>query len=149
MNAKATFFLLLGFLSVGCNNDSLPYKSEEINFHLKDTYWKLVGYVDMADGKLTEAEPTNNEQYFTLVFESDSVGVGKTVYHTFDVHLSSEPIVKLRFMTYVFEGGNVDLFYEAIKTVDRYNVDKEGLKFYYNTKKNYLLYKQMVAHEVN
>ena len=149
MNTKITFLLLLGVLSVECNDNFLPDKNEESNFHLKDTYWKLAGYVDMTDEKLTEAEPANNEQYFTLAFESDSVGVGKTVYHTFDVHLFSEPMVQLRFMTYVLEGGNVALFYEAIKTVDQYSVDKEGLKFYYNTKKNYLLYKQIVAHKVN
>ncbi|MDR1370836.1 MAG: hypothetical protein LBJ72_12040 [Dysgonamonadaceae bacterium] len=136
MKTKAIILLLLGILSVGCSTD----ENEESNFHPKGTYWKLSGYVNVIDGKLIEAEPKYNEDFFTFAFVSDSVGIGETVSNPFVVQLFSEPIIQMISFNFLLEGGNVDLFYEAIKTVDSCKVDEEGLKFFYNGGENYLLF---------
>jgi hypothetical protein len=112
-------------------------------FQLKNTQWKLAGLVDVTTGKLTEAEPKDCGKCYTLAFETDSVGTAVSVANEIIVQLFQKPFFQVATKVYDSKIGNVALFYEAIKTIDFYFLDQEGLKFFYNDRKNFLLYKTM------
>jgi hypothetical protein len=110
---------------------------------LQNTSWKLTGFVDVTDNKLTEAEPKDCVECYTLNFETDSAGTGKSVAHSFEIQLYPKPSFILGSLTDIYEGGNVALFYEAIKTIDSYRLEDGKLKFFYDNGGKYLLYEQV------
>ncbi|MDR1221603.1 MAG: hypothetical protein LBL07_01815 [Tannerella sp.] len=121
---------------------SVPDLLNAGTFQLKGTQWKLAGYVDVSTGKLTDAEPKDCDGCYTLNFNSDSLATGKSVANLILVDLGKKPFFSIGTEVYDSETGNAALFYDAIKSIDFYYQDAEGLKFFYNGKMNYLLYKQ-------
>ena len=96
---------------------SVPEEWNAGTFQLKDTYWKLAGYVDVSTGKSIDKSIT--------------------------VDLGKKPFLSVGTEVYDSNIGNIGSFYEAIKTINFHLVDSEGLKFFYNDRKNYLLYKKI------
>jgi hypothetical protein len=122
---------------------SVPEGLNAGTFQLKDTQWKLAGYVDVSTGKLTEAEPKDCNDCYTLSFHTDSLGTGISVGNSVIVDLGKKPVLSLGTEAYHGNTGNVGLFLDAIQSIDFYYLDAEGLKFLYNNRKNYLLYERL------
>jgi hypothetical protein len=127
---------------------------------LKGTKWKLAGIVNVETGVLTELEPKDCEKCYTLDFDCNcemcdmfdfdfdcnttaqgySVA-NKMLFCLSQTCLSKKNIILL--MTEVGDShiGDARLFYDALQTVDSYGIEENELKFFYNNKRNYLLYK--------
>jgi hypothetical protein len=97
--------------------------------------------VDNKTGKVTVAEPTDCEKCYTIKFTDKEKGIAISIINENYFNLSQEQIFLGATYAYDSEIGNVRLFYNAIGTVDSYKLGKNELKFFYNDKKNYLLYK--------
>ncbi|GHT65201.1 hypothetical protein AGMMS50239_24440 [Bacteroidia bacterium] len=128
---------------------SIPEQFNVGTFQLKGTQWKLAGYVDVSTGKMTDAEPKDCAQCYTLAFQSDSLGTGKSVGNGIAVDLTLHPFFRVLTEINDRETGNAALFYEAAKTIDMHFWDSEGLKFFYNNRKNYMLYKQVSTEDLS
>jgi hypothetical protein len=115
-------------------------EKEEIS-PLIGTTWKLVGFVDAATGTLTVAEPSDCESCYTLTFDSNSTASGISIINHIRVDLSSKPFIAVHTKVDDSMNGNVQLLYDAMEKVDSYKIEKDELRFYYNSNKNYLLYK--------
>ncbi|MDR1809875.1 MAG: META domain-containing protein [Prevotella sp.] len=130
----ALFILTTGM--VGCDKE----EGKEAPNPLTGTKWKLVGFANVETGDIIEAEPKDCEECYTITFDSDSTASGISIVNIIMVNLSI-PYIGVTTMAYDEEIGNVALFYEAIQQIEAYSHEKEELKFYYNNKKNYLIYK--------
>ncbi|MDR2126333.1 MAG: hypothetical protein LBP63_05855 [Prevotellaceae bacterium] len=135
LQTTAILLILAGVVACGKENEN-----NEINT-LKGTKWKLAGIVDAKTGVLKELEPKDCEQCYTLTFDTDSTAWGKSVLNTMYIRLLPKPYINIMTEIDDSDNGDVQLFYDAIKTVDTYKVGKNELQFFYNKKKNYLLYK--------
>ncbi|MDR1553433.1 MAG: hypothetical protein LBS69_08235 [Prevotellaceae bacterium] len=131
----AAILLILAGVMISCGED-------EIN-SLKGTKWKLAGIVDVQTGKLTELEPKDCEQCYTLVFETNILAKGFSCTRYIYVDLSD-------FRKYVQEAFGEpydgDLFSSAVHRTETYSVIAEELKFFYSdesNKKYCLLFKKI------
>jgi hypothetical protein len=160
---------LFGILlfSIGCsNNDDLSKNNDELSgddkelsggdediLSLSDTNWKLAGFVDVQTDELTEADPKRCETCYTIKFETDSTGFGKSVANEISVILYGQSQAIFNVATEVYDKiiGNVALFYDAIEAVDSYKAENDELKFFYkkDDKPYYLLYKLADQNVVN
>jgi hypothetical protein len=134
----AAILLVMAGMIIACgkeNNES----NEPIA--LKGTKWKLTGIVDVQTGVLKELEPKDCERCYTLEFKTDSVAYGYSVLNETCLTLSSKPIMGC--MTEIGDShiGDAQLFYDVIQILDSCTITKNELKFFYNEKKKYLLYK--------
>jgi hypothetical protein len=109
--------------------------------HLTGTKWKLAGYFDVQSRILTEAEPKNCEDCYTLVFESDSVAWGYSIINVMGLHLWPKLAMGIATMVGDRHNGNAQLLYDAMRIVESYAIENGEMKIYYNNKRNYLLYK--------
>jgi len=130
-------------LEVNTKNDAGPNdltKWKPISF-LIGTEWRLTGIVDAETNVLTELEPKDDWCY-TLVFATDSTAGGRITVNYLLVKLRSKPIFFV--LTSAIDDGDGWLFIEIIKLIESYKLDlsKKELKFFYDNKKKYLLYKQ-------
>ncbi|MDR2362304.1 MAG: hypothetical protein LBD91_06195 [Prevotellaceae bacterium] len=116
-------------------------KEKENKSSLQGTKWKLSGYVDVSTGNMIDAEPANCERCYTLTFDTETTASGYSVFNLISVSLVSETIFSVDTEMDDSLNGNVTLFYKAIETVDSYKYEDAELKFFYNNKQNYLLYK--------
>jgi hypothetical protein len=119
--------------------EDLPNDSSGLG--LKGTRWKLKGFVDVATGELTEAEPKECEGCYTILFVSDSKGCASSVMNQINLDLLEENIFGARTKIGDEHNGNAKLFYDAIFTAHSFQHESNELKIFYNDKKNYLLYK--------
>jgi hypothetical protein len=142
------YVLILVFISFSwsCKNTDEPIEiTDEPTgiVSLKGTEWKLSGYVTVESGELIPEETsmwsdTNN----TLVFDESGHGYGKTIFNSVEVlQLLGKPLIIIMTKVGDSDNGHLELFYEAALMVDSYQYEENQLKFFYNDKKNYLLYK--------
>jgi hypothetical protein len=129
-----------------CNKDDNA--KTPVPEHLEGTAWKLKGILDVRTGILKELEPKNCEECYTMNFLSDSMAGGHSVANGIAFCFSQDCISKKEIafaMTAVGDNhiGDVQLFYDALKSVDSYsyNLEKGELMLSCNNNKNYLLYK--------
>jgi len=130
-------------LEVKAKNDDGPNdltKWKPISF-LIGTKWRLTGIVDVETNVLTELEPKDDWCY-TLVFATDSTAGGRITLNYLLVKLRPKPIFFV--LTSAGENGDGWLFIEITELIESYRLDlsKKELKFFYDNKKKYLLYKQ-------
>ena len=105
---------------------------------LKGTSWKLVGIVDAETGDLTELEPKNCEECFTLTFETDHIAtvrsINKNTLKLDLLNLTPDAMMDDRLWLESDENGQTyntgDLFRRAIILTESYEVSSEELKFY-------------------
>ena len=135
--------LLIGAFIVlsGCE------KEKENKNPLKNTEWKLVNFVDVANNTNKIPEP-NSEMCYILKFleTADSLTAVSSTNnfigtYTIDIKTSSISITRL-IGTKINEIGDGVSFVKSLNTVDKYTIDNNILKLYYNDNKNYLEFKR-------
>jgi hypothetical protein len=138
IKTTAILLILAGIFSCGKDKDN---DENNVPVSLEGTKWKMAGIVDVRTGKLKELEPKDCDKCYTLVFNSDSTANGKSVLNR--IHMELSPKTFIGTATYMDDSGigNVQLFYDAIKTIDSYKFVNNELRFFYNSKQNYLLFK--------
>ncbi|WP_080903386.1 hypothetical protein [Parabacteroides sp. Marseille-P3160] len=134
-----SFFMLLGI--GGC-------KDKEDSAGLKGTKWKLSGIVEVKSATLTELEPKDCEKCYTIDFNTETKGTGRSILNTIEVDLSNAPFFGGMTKVGDNEIGNVSLFYNAISFIEYYTRKGDELSFFYNNGQYYLLYK-LYSHEEN
>ena len=139
-------------LTTGCDKnessttppDDLPPITQKKD--LTGTSWKLNGVVDAEAGKLTELEPKDCEECYTLTFDDEN-----TVY-SFTSANSLTGKYEVDFKTYTFsittlgspklgERGDGNSYRYVLPTVQSFSLQEGELRLYYNEKKEYLSYK--------
>ena len=130
-------FIVLG----GCE------KKKENKNPLKNTEWKLVNFVDVANNTNKIPEP-NSEMCYILKFleTADSLTAVSSTNnfigtYTIDIKTSSISITRL-IGTKINEIGDGVSFVKSLNTVDKYTIDNNILKLYYNDSKNCLEFKR-------
>ena len=118
------------------NGDSKPA--------MEGTKWKLAGIMDVEACDLKELEPKDCSTCYTLEFYTDSTAQGKSVMNSVYVSLTSKTIFGVMTEIYDSNNGDVQLLYDAMETIASYAVTKNELRFCYNERKNYLLYKPVL-----
>ena len=135
---KTIILIALVIVVIACNDGGNSEKS------LVGTKWKLIGFFDTKKNELKEAEPKGCEGCYTLNFDTDSTAYGRTIANSIYVNLFEIPI-RIEIITDVNDvsRGNCSLFYDAIESLESFKLEGDKLKFYYNSDKNYLLYKRL------
>ena len=130
-------FMVLG----GCE------KKKENKNPLKNTEWKLVNFVDVANNTNKIPEP-NSEMCYILKFleTADSLTAVSSTNnfigtYTIDIKTSSISITSLG-GTKINEIHDGILYVESLIKVNKYAINKDVLKLYYNDNKNYLEFKR-------
>ena len=129
----------------GCENKN---ENENENKNpLKNTEWKLINFVDVANNTKKTPEPDSEKCYILKFLEKgDSLTavsstnnfIGK---YTIDIKTFSISITSLG-GTKINEIYDGILYVESLITVNKYTIDKDILKLYYNDNKNYLEFKR-------
>ena len=114
---------------------------------LKNTEWKLVNFVDVANNTNKIPEP-NSEMCYILKFleTADSLTAVSSTNnfigtYTIDIKTSSISITRL-IGTKINEIGDGVSFVKSLNTVDKYMIDNNILKLYYDDNKNCLEFKR-------
>jgi len=144
------------FWGVGCKkNNPISGTEPDTEISLKGTKWKLVGIMDMLIGELTELEPEDCEDCYTIAFDNiDDFFEGKAVEVVF---LSPCYTVNYTFSTIQFPMGierpDADDIYDGnlyleiwsfnFREVQPFELRDSELKLYYNDKRNYLLFNKL------
>jgi hypothetical protein len=109
---------------------------------LQGTKWKLKGIVDINTDKLTELEPKNSEECYTLVFDTDSTASGRSVFVEFNVIMKERVITEIMGLgTYIGESYDGDLFRTTMSGTKSYIESPIELKFFNNYANKYLIFK--------
>jgi hypothetical protein len=131
-------FVSIVFATFGCGklNDN----------SLAGTKWKLVGIVDAQTNHITEIKPTDCDECYTLIFDTDATLLyGRSAANI--VFLINLNPIKIQCGTYVlecFDGneGEYNVYCNALRSVKSYELDGNQLKFFMDNN-NYLLYKKI------
>ena len=106
-------------------------KKNENNNPLKNTEWKLINFVDVANNTKKTPEP-DSEKCYTLKF----LEKGDSLTTTSSISITSLGGTKIN---EIYDGI---LYVESLIKVNKYTIDKDVLKLYYNDNKNYLEFKR-------
>ena len=149
-NMKKSFFrilpaviLLVAAIVVlgGCK------KKNENKNPLKNTEWKLINFVDVGNNTKKTPEPDSEKCYILKFLENgDSLTTTSSTNnfigtYTIDIKTSSISITSLG-GTKINEIYDGILYVESLIKVNKYTIDKDILKLYYNDNKNYLEFKR-------
>jgi hypothetical protein len=121
----------------------LALEKENNKLSLKGTKWKLEGIVNEQTGTMQVLEPTDCEQCYTLEFDTDTTGFGKSSTNQMWINLNHPPFIGI--MTLIGEIPDDGYFFvnvlPHIKTFEHQN---DTLKFFYQYENAnyYLLYKK-------
>jgi len=141
-------FCIVVFLTCQNNDNGTIYS-------LKGTKWKLKCIVDSLSGKQTVLEPIDCEECFTLVFDTDSTAIVRSInMETLTLNLKElDPNQNLSYNLwwelydkdgkYYLDG---DPYRRAILTSESYWISTKELKLYYPAAPgdvNYLLFKPL------
>jgi hypothetical protein len=139
LNLAAVLLLLAGLI-IACGKEKDNENNELVS--LKGTKWKLAGIVDVQTGKLTELEPKNCEQCYTLTFDTDSTALLQSVSNEGRAYINRNPPY-LGTSTERGEVGDGNIFVNALYFITSYVRESNELKFFYqkDEKDFYLLYK--------
>jgi hypothetical protein len=153
LKTAALLLLAAGCCACGKNNEKCSceesrerhdYIALPSPIKIEGTSWKLAGIMDVETCKLRELEPKDCGNCFTLTFDTDSTAKGKSVMN--EIRLQFLPKLFMTVPTYAYdhEVGDVQLFYDAMKTITSCTVTENELKFCCNEGKNYLLFKKKI-----
>ena len=109
---------------------------------LINTSWKLLGIVDSETGSLSEIEPKDCAECYTLTFDTETTARGKSMLnHVFLTRLNPIEVHCGSYASDCIGGSQKCNYYcELLNTVSSYEVHENELKLYFNGK-NYLLFK--------
>ena len=126
--------LLLLTAGAGCEKN----KDYEVPTQLIGTRWDLAGIVDAKTGKIPPLAPKG---CYGFKFISETEAKGGTVLNQMTVYLTTPPFIGIVTKVGDDHNGDAALFYRIIKTLESYTWEKNELKFFYDNKQYYLLYK--------
>jgi len=119
--------------------------NENETITLKETVWKLVSFVNVANNEIKEPQPISEKCYLltfnegnTLTgFSSSNELVGTYILNNknLSIHIN---IHQATLVTEAFDGNP---YLEALNTAQSFLLHGDELQLYYNDKKNYLLFK--------
>ena len=139
---KTKFILWIGFLCLlliagGCGKDT---PSELLGT------WKLIGFGNLEGNIVTEAEPKDCLECYTITFQKDGILTGFTAtnatYGKYNVQGKQIKIERFSIKTLVNELFDGPRFVEDVRKVTRYEIVSKQLRLYYNEDKDYLLLKK-------
>ena len=114
---------------------------------LKNTEWKLINFVDVANNTKKTPEP-DSEKCYTLKFleNGDSLTAVSSTNNfigTYTIDTQTHYILITNFCgTKIKELYDGILYVKSLIIVNKYTIDKDILKLYYNDNKNYLEFKR-------
>ena len=114
---------------------------------LKNTEWKLINFVDVANNTKKTPEP-DSEKCYTLKFleKGDSLTTTSSTNNfigTYTIDTQTHYILITNFCgTKIKELYDGILYVKSLIIVNKYTIDKDILKLYYNDNKNYLEFKR-------
>ena len=125
----------------GCEN-----KNENKN-PLKNTEWKLINFVDVANNTKKTPEPDSEKCYILKFLEKGdsltAVSSTNNFIGTYTIDTQTHYILITNFCgTKIKELYDGILYVKSLITVHKYTIDKDILKLYYNDNKNYLEFKR-------
>ena len=131
-----------------CNKISeLKNDNQVVNepISLKNTKWKLVGFVDVVADTMKIAEP-ESEKCYILSFDNErtlsGVGCANTLSGNYDINYNTNNInILIWNTTEINHLFDEKLYLETLNIIQSFYVQGKELKLYYNDNKNYLLYK--------
>jgi hypothetical protein len=110
---------------------------------LKDTKWKMLGFVNAQTGKITDAKPECDRCY-TFTFDTDSTAFGYSLMNTIGLQLKPALRMWIETEAYDLQNGNIAVFYEAMESIESCSINNKVMKIFYsdnNAVKHYLLFK--------
>ena len=114
---------------------------------LKNTEWKLINFVDVGNNTKKTPEP-DSEKCYTLKFleKGDSLTTTSSTNNfigTYTIDTQTHYILITNFCgTKIKELYDGILYVKSLIIVNKYTIDKDILKLYYNDNKNYLEFKR-------
>ena len=113
---------------------------EKSKLKLKGTTWKLDGIYNADTKELKVLAPIECEDCYSFTFDTDSTAQGKSTTNKLGVYLTNP--VGIGIETFIAEIGDGNLYVKSLNIIDKYTIDKDVLKLYYNDNKNYLEFKR-------
>ena len=133
----------------GCEkkNENNNENEKENKNPLKNTEWKLINFVDVGNNTKKTPEP-DSEKCYTLKFlkKGDSLTAVSSTNNfigTYTIDTQTHYILITNFCgTKIKELYDGILYVKSLIIVNKYTIDKDILKLYYNDNKNYLEFKR-------
>ena len=133
----------------GCekNNENNNENEKENKNPLKNTEWKLINFVDVANNTKKTPEPDSEKCYILKFLEKGdsltAVSSTNNFIGTYTIDTQIHYILITNFCgTKIKELYDGILYVKSLIIVNKYTIDKDILKLYYNDNKNYLEFKR-------
>ena len=133
----------------GCEkkNENNNENEKENKNPLKNTEWKLINFVDVANNTKKTPEPDSEKCYILKFLEKGdsltAVSSTNNFIGTYTIDTQTHYILITNFCgTKIKELYDGILYVKSLITVNKYTIDKDILKLYYNDNKNYLEFKR-------
>ena len=133
----------------GCEkkNENNNENEKENKNPLKNTEWKLINFVDVANNTKKTPEPDSEKCYILKFLEKGdsltAVSSTNNFIGTYTIDNQTHYILITNFCgTKIKELYDGILYVKSLITVNKYTIDKDILKLYYNDNKNYLEFKR-------
>jgi len=158
-NFKFFFAMVIIAFSLGCNKENnehepliipinqLSTNPQYLNYPLKNTTWKLLGFANLSDSTFRYAIAPNDLLDFSyrLRFETDSTFTGTSSTNQILGDYSSD--FALGTISIIGFGGSKrgeeydgKLYRESLKLIETYSISEYGLRLYFHSGREYLLY---------
>lgn len=143
-----SLFIVMFFITLSCEPEypvvpPIVDSPQEEPLNLAGTTWKLAAYVNVETGMEILPLPDSAEcpTCYSFTFNTDSTAKGYSVSNQMVMYL--KPVLTIREVTLIFEViGNVALFYKACESLISCALEDDQLKFFYNDKKDYMLFRK-------
>ena len=114
---------------------------------LKNTEWKLINFVDVGNNTKKTPEPDSEKCYILKFLEKGdsltAVSSTNNFIGTYTIDTQTHYILITNFCgTKIKELYDGILYVKSLIIVNKYTIDKDILKLYYNDNKNYLEFKR-------
>ena len=133
----------------GCEkkNENNNENEKENKNPLKNTEWKLINFVDVTNNTKKTPEPDSEKCYILKFLEKGdsltAVSSTNNFIGTYTIDTQTHYILITNFCgTKIKELYDGILYVKSLITVNKYTIDKDILKLYYNDNKNYLEFKR-------
>jgi hypothetical protein len=128
----------------GQSDSDQEIEKEGVDIKLNGTKWKLAGIVDLETNTLTELEPKDCEECYTLTFDTDTTLSALSISRKVYIDLNQYPR-NIEAMLHIQSHNDGEKFCDAILAVEAYSTTSKELKLFYNDLydegKKYLLFK--------
>ena len=133
----------------GCEkkNENNNENEKENKNPLKNTEWKLINFVDVTNNTKKTPEPDSEKCYILKFLEKGdsltAVSSTNNFIGTYTIDTQIHYILITNFCgTKIKELYDGILYVKSLIIVNKYTIDKDILKLYYNDNKNYLEFKR-------